>query len=157
MKNKKMLYGLIGLGALAGLYFWNKNKKSDTTEPISSEPNINIPKIDLISEGTKKINSYVQGLYQDGKNPKYTHNDYKDFFSALTDYGKTYLSLEQTIKKYAKNESEQNTIIEIWLWDISKQLSLNDFKLTNEGSLFLAKNPTIIDDIRGIKIKKTAQ
>ena len=25
--NKKILYGLLGVGALAGLYFWNKNKK----------------------------------------------------------------------------------------------------------------------------------
>jgi len=27
MKNKKLLYGLLGVGAIAGLYFWNKNKK----------------------------------------------------------------------------------------------------------------------------------
>ena len=30
MKNKKLLYGLLGIGALAGFYFWNKNKKSAT-------------------------------------------------------------------------------------------------------------------------------
>jgi hypothetical protein len=30
MKNKNILYGLLGVGAIAGLYFWNKNKKSDT-------------------------------------------------------------------------------------------------------------------------------
>ena len=24
--NKKLLYGLLGVGAIAGLYFWNKNK-----------------------------------------------------------------------------------------------------------------------------------
>jgi len=28
MKNKKLLYGLLGIGAIAGFYFWNKNKKS---------------------------------------------------------------------------------------------------------------------------------
>lgn len=151
MKNKKMLYGLIGIGALVGLYFWNKNKKKVVSEPI-----LDAPKTDLISEATKKINSYAQELYQDGKNPKYTHNDYKEFFSALTDYGRTYLSLEQTIKKYSKNENDQNTIIEIWLSNISKQLGNNDFKLTNEGSLFIAKNPSIINDINGIKIQKTA-
>jgi hypothetical protein len=27
MKNK-LLYGLLGAGAIAGVYFWNKNKKS---------------------------------------------------------------------------------------------------------------------------------
>jgi gas vesicle protein len=26
MKNKKLLYGLLGIGAIAGFYFWNKNK-----------------------------------------------------------------------------------------------------------------------------------
>lgn len=26
MKNKKILYGLLGLGAIAGFYFYNKNK-----------------------------------------------------------------------------------------------------------------------------------
>jgi len=30
MENKKILFGLIGVGALAGLYFWNKNKKTGT-------------------------------------------------------------------------------------------------------------------------------
>ena len=30
MKNKKLLYGLIGIGAIAGFYFYNKNKKSET-------------------------------------------------------------------------------------------------------------------------------
>ena len=30
MKNKKLLYGLLAVGALAGLYFWNKNKKQKT-------------------------------------------------------------------------------------------------------------------------------
>lgn len=43
MKNKKMLYGLIGIGALAGLYFWNKNKKKDMNENISSEPILDTP------------------------------------------------------------------------------------------------------------------
>lgn len=28
MKNKKLLYGLLGVGAIAGLYFWSKNEKS---------------------------------------------------------------------------------------------------------------------------------
>jgi len=32
--NKKILYGLLGVGAIAGLYFWNKNKKS-TTEGLT--------------------------------------------------------------------------------------------------------------------------
>jgi hypothetical protein len=26
MKNKKLLYVLLGVGAIAGFYFWNKNK-----------------------------------------------------------------------------------------------------------------------------------
>lgn len=31
MKNKNILYGLLGVGAIAGLYFWNKNKKVNNT------------------------------------------------------------------------------------------------------------------------------
>lgn len=27
MKNKKLLYGLLVVGAIAGVYFWDKNKK----------------------------------------------------------------------------------------------------------------------------------
>jgi hypothetical protein len=27
MKNKNILYGLLGVGAIAGLYFWSKNRK----------------------------------------------------------------------------------------------------------------------------------
>ena len=30
MKNKKLLYGIVLIGALVGFYFWNKNKKSGT-------------------------------------------------------------------------------------------------------------------------------
>jgi hypothetical protein len=48
MKNKNILYGLLGVGAIAGLYFWNKNKKSDTNVIT------NTPKTDLISDGAKK-------------------------------------------------------------------------------------------------------
>lgn len=40
MKNKKLLYGLLGVGAIAGLYFWNKNKKSDTNMPKKSKEQI---------------------------------------------------------------------------------------------------------------------
>ena len=30
MKNKKLLYGLLGIGAIAGFYFWKKNKMPKT-------------------------------------------------------------------------------------------------------------------------------
>lgn len=39
MKNKKLLYGLLAVGAIAGLYFWNKNKKSTSENlVVSKEP-----------------------------------------------------------------------------------------------------------------------
>jgi hypothetical protein len=148
MKNKNIIFGLIGLGALGIFYFWNKNKKIVKSQTITEKP-----KTDLISEGANKIVNYAQQKYQGGKNPKYSHRDIVEYFSGLTDYGRAYLSLEQTIKKYAKNEIDQKNIIDIYLWDISRQIDANDVKLSNEGSLFLAKNPTIIDDIRGKKSK----
>ena len=30
MKNKKLLYGLLGIGAIAGFYFYNKNKMENS-------------------------------------------------------------------------------------------------------------------------------
>lgn len=30
MKNKKLLYGILGIGAIAGFYFWKKNKMPKT-------------------------------------------------------------------------------------------------------------------------------
>jgi hypothetical protein len=42
MKNKKILYGLLGIGAIAGFYFWNKNK-------MPNKPKLKCP------NGTKKI------------------------------------------------------------------------------------------------------
>jgi hypothetical protein len=30
MKNKELLYGLLGVAVLAGFYFWNKNQKQKT-------------------------------------------------------------------------------------------------------------------------------
>lgn len=36
MKNKKLLYGILGIGAIAGFYFWNKKKKTKTY-PIECE------------------------------------------------------------------------------------------------------------------------
>ncbi len=43
--NKKILYGLLGVGAIAGLYFWSKNRK----QIANTQFNLNCP------NGTKKI------------------------------------------------------------------------------------------------------
>jgi hypothetical protein len=52
MDNKKILFGLIGVGALAGLYFWNKNRKSGTNiiADATSTTNTN-----LSAEATDKL------------------------------------------------------------------------------------------------------
>jgi gas vesicle protein len=34
MKNKNILYGLLGVGALAGLYFWNKKGNNNTSNEV---------------------------------------------------------------------------------------------------------------------------
>jgi hypothetical protein len=36
MKNKKLLYGLLGVGAIAGFYFWNKKPKTYSKECMDS-------------------------------------------------------------------------------------------------------------------------
>lgn len=145
--NKNILYGLLGVGAIAGLYFWNKNKKSDTNIITDT------PKTDLISDGAKKITNYLQEKYQGGKNPKYQHNDYKEFFEPRLDYGKMYVTLEQLQKQYSKGNNDTKSIIDIYLWVMSQQIDANDIKLTDESSLFLAKNPTISNEIKGTKTK----
>ena len=147
--NKNILYGLLGVGALAGLYFWNKNKKQTTENSVIS----NEPKQDLLSDGAKKITNYLKEKYQDGKNPKYQHNDYKEFFEPRLDYGKMYVTLEQLQKQYSKGNNDTKSIIDIYLWVMSQQIDANDIKLTDESSLFLAKNPTIANEIKGIETK----
>ena len=54
MKNKNILYGLLGVGAIAGLYFWNKNKKSDTNMPQIMPSEFILNKLNC-PNGTKKI------------------------------------------------------------------------------------------------------
>jgi hypothetical protein len=147
MKNKNILYGLLGVGAIAGLYFWNKNKKSDTNIITDT------PKTNLISDGAKKIVSYLNEKYQDGKNPKYQHHDMKEFFEPKLNYGNMYVSLEQLVKKYSKSDNDTNSIINIYLLVMSQQTDSNDIKLTDESSLFLAKNPSITNEIKGFKTK----
>jgi hypothetical protein len=149
MKNKNILYGLLGVGALAGFYFWNKNKKPVTNVITDTS------KTDLISDGAKKIVSYLNEKYQDGKNPKYQHNDMKEFFEPRLNYGKMYISLEELAKKYSKSDNDTNSIVDIYLWVMSQQINANDIKLTDESSLFLAKNQTIPNEIIGIGGVKT--
>ena len=152
MKNKKLLYGLLGVGAIAGLYFWNKNKKSTTESLAVSEES----KQDLLSDGAKKITNYLKEKYQDGKNPKYQHNDMKEFFEPRLDYGSIYVDLERYVNKYSKSDNDKKTITDIYLWVMSQQIGANDIKLSDESSLFLAKNPSIANEIKGIKSTKTA-
>jgi hypothetical protein len=149
MKNK-ILYGLLGVGAIVGLYFWNKNKKSDKNAVA------NAPKTDLISDGAKKIVAYLKDKYQDGKNPKYQHHDMKEFFEPRLDYGSMYVDLERYVKKYSKSDNDTKSITDIYLWVMSQQIGANDIKLSDESSLFLAKNPSIANEIKGIKSTKTA-
>lgn len=52
MKNKKILFVLIGVGALAGLYFWNKNKKSGTNVVADATSTTNT---NLSAEATDKL------------------------------------------------------------------------------------------------------
>ena len=119
MKNKNILYGLLGVGALAVFYFWNKNKKSDTNVIT------NTPKNDLISDGAKKIVAYLNEKYQDGKNAKYQHHDMKEFFEPRLNYGNVYVSLEQLVKKYSKSDNDTNSIVDIYLWVMSQQINLS--------------------------------
>ena len=145
MKNKKLLYGLVGVGAIAGLYFWSKKS---TNSVISQES-----KQDSLSDGAKKITNYLKEKYQDGKNPKYQHHDMKEFFEPRLDYGKMYVSLEETQKKYSKSDNDTKLITDIYLWVMSQQIGANDIKLSDESSLFLAKNPSIANEIKGVKTK----
>jgi len=52
MDNKKILFGLIGIGALAGLYFWNKNRKSGTNLVTDATSTTNT---NLSAEATDKL------------------------------------------------------------------------------------------------------
>jgi hypothetical protein len=45
MKNKNILYGLLGVGAIAGLYFWNNKSGSVSDTYTESELNQKIEKV----------------------------------------------------------------------------------------------------------------
>ena len=53
--NKKLLYGLLGVGAIAGLYFWNKKSTSISDTYTESELN-------------EKINKFAKEEYARVKN-----------------------------------------------------------------------------------------
>jgi hypothetical protein len=55
MKNKNILYGLLGVGAIAGLYFWNKKSTSISDTYTESELN-------------EKINKFAKEEYAKVKN-----------------------------------------------------------------------------------------
>ena len=61
MKNKKLLYGLLGIGAIAGFYFWNKNKKSSIGNSV-------ITNTYTESELDDKINKFAKEQYAKIKN-----------------------------------------------------------------------------------------
>lgn len=61
MKNKKILYGLLGVGAIAGLYFWNKNKKPKDLRSQEQKVSI-ISEQEKISLFNKAINSWKGGV-----------------------------------------------------------------------------------------------
>lgn len=46
MKNKKLLYGLLGIGAIAGFYFWKKNKTSVPSQKRKIEESA-VPKVQI--------------------------------------------------------------------------------------------------------------
>jgi hypothetical protein len=61
MKNKKLLYALLGIGAIAGFYFWNKNKNSTIVNSITSDTYTE-------SELDDKINKLAKEQYAKIKN-----------------------------------------------------------------------------------------
>lgn len=49
MKNKKLLYGLLVVGAIAGVYFWDKNKKKTTCNCSSAVKPQGNPVVETLS------------------------------------------------------------------------------------------------------------
>jgi hypothetical protein len=77
MKNKNILYGLLGVGALAGFYFWNKktiksrnlnseslknNSKSVFTTEEPKQPELILPTKPIVSQLNTNKNIYPQKI-----------------------------------------------------------------------------------------------
>jgi hypothetical protein len=64
MKNKKLLFGLLGIGAIAGFYFYNKNKMPKTYSK-KCQDDLNIR---LMQEDVKPLNFSNDFLERCAKN-----------------------------------------------------------------------------------------
>jgi len=64
MKNKKLLFGLLGIVAIAGFYFWNKNKMPKTYSK-KCQDDLNIR---LMQEDVKPLNFSNDFLERCAKN-----------------------------------------------------------------------------------------
>jgi hypothetical protein len=55
MKNKKLIYGLLGIGAIAGFYFWKKNKMPKTySKKCQDDLNIRLMQEDVKPDNFSK-------------------------------------------------------------------------------------------------------
>jgi hypothetical protein len=68
MKNKKLLYGLLGIGAIAGFYFYFYNKNKNKMPKIYSKKCQDDLNIRLMQEDVKPLNFSNDFLERCAKN-----------------------------------------------------------------------------------------
>lgn len=153
MKNKKILFGLIGVGALAGLYFWNKNKKSgtnvvadatSTTNPVfSTEVTDKLAK-QYADEYVTELDKEINYLTLNPTNSFFSLEDSKRRISGFqkqkNNYGDIYLMFKKSIPNF-KNTDDLNTAKNVLI----KGLISRSTPLSKDEQIWIANNKNLGD------------
>lgn len=153
MENKKILFGLIGVGALAGLYFWNKNKKSgtnvvadatSTTNPVfSTEVTDKLAKQyadEYVTELDKEINYLTLNPTNSFFSLKDSKRRISGFQKQKNNYGDIYLMFKKSIPNF-KNTDDLNTAKNVLI----KGLISRSTPLSKDEQIWIANNKNLGD------------
>jgi|688.fasta_scaffold577800_2 hypothetical protein len=167
MKTKNVILGLIGIGAISGLYFWNKNKNKLNVSSIKSTSvfsNEDIEKYakqfsdEFVVALDKQINYLTLEPIESFSNTsdskrgeEYIKNKKLEQINSLkkikNNYGDIYLTFKQSIPKF-KNIDDLTYAKNLFIKTIDKKAFA-----TNEEQIWMANNKNLGENF-GFELKK---
>lgn len=157
MDNKKILLGLIGVGALAGLYFWNKNRKNGTnvvadmitdtpptTNPVfSTEVTDKLAKQyadEMVTELDKEINYLTLNPVNNG-----LPSQLEAMKKLKNNYGNIYLMFKKSIPNFKNTEdlnTAKNLLIKIFVYG-DKGIIDGRATISKDEQIWMANNQNL--------------